>query len=142
MANKNFDFSLVEPVFEKGYTFSDIVIPLAIDIDNREFEILTDYATVDNAIHNIFKWLPGQRILFPEFGNLLYKYLHEPVSEITSKNLAAAVIKMLEWEPRITVNEVTVTPVESENEYHMEISYFIPALNEPRNIIINLLPIE
>jgi len=40
---------------------------------------LVNVKAVTNSIHNIFTWTPGERILNPEFGSRLKKYLYEGI---------------------------------------------------------------
>jgi len=142
MANLIFDYSLQPEVFKKGYTFSDLAMPITADRSTGKINMITDFTTVDNAIRNIFNWMPGQRILLPEFGNLLYKYLYEPVNSVTSQNLANAIRDMLgRWEPRITITDIIVVPTADKNQYDVTVRYTIPAIRGTRNINIELIPL-
>ena len=91
MANVVIDYSLKENVFKQNnFVFSDLKMPMQIDYKNRQYKINTNFEAVKNAINNIFTWLPGQRILYPTFGNLIYNYLTELINDVTSKNIKSA----------------------------------------------------
>jgi phage baseplate assembly protein W len=140
MSNVIIDYSLKEPVFKQNITFSDLAMPMKIDVLERQFVVnLGIPATtgldavmlaVIKAKDNIFEWLPGQRILSPTFGNLLYKFLSEQISDVTSKNIQGAISKMFEWEPRIQLKRVNVTPQPDQNQYTVDVSYYIPLLDQ------------
>jgi phage baseplate assembly protein W len=141
MSNVIVDYSLKEPVFKQNITFSDLAMPLKIDKLQRQYMMNLGIAPVTpqddwviqaikEAINNIFTWLPGQRILSPTFGNLLYKFLSEQISDVTSKNIQGAISKMFEWEPRTQLKSVNVTPYPDDNEYRVVVSYYIPLLDK------------
>lgn len=89
---------------------------------------------VQNSLHNIFSWLPGERILNPEFGNTLYKYLYSGITDYNTEQIIAEIQHCIsEYEPRVSINQiVNVSTVEDteNNTIHLEIIYSIPTLNE------------
>jgi len=40
-----------------------------------------DVQAVHNSINNIFSWIPGERILNPEFGSNLHTLLYEGITK-------------------------------------------------------------
>ena len=52
-----------------------------IDINYSGYKIAKNInvKAVQQAIHNIFSWLPGERVLNPEFGTKLKQYLYEGI---------------------------------------------------------------
>ena len=131
MANIIIDYSLKENVFkDNDFVFSDLKMPMTIDYKNREYKINTDFEAVRGGINNIFYWLPGQRILYPTFGNLIYNYLTELINDVTSKNIKGAIITMFEWDRRVTLKDILIEPDPDNNQYNVSISYYIPSLNK------------
>jgi phage baseplate assembly protein W len=64
---------------------------------------------VRQSILLILETEPGERIMRPDFGCGLRRYLMEPNNEATRARLAASISEALElWEPRISVDEVNV----------------------------------
>ena len=56
---------------------------------------------VMGAIHNIFTWIPGERILLPEFGSKLQLLLYEGITPLTEERITAEIRGLMtEWEPR------------------------------------------
>lgn len=67
-----------------------------------------DVRAVQNSIDNIFSWVPGERILNPEFGNNLYKYLYEGITSYNEELIVAEIKNcVLRWEPRVNITKVT-----------------------------------
>lgn len=63
-------------------------------INNKEITYLNDKNTsnvdlraIKAALKNIFSFYPGQEILNPEFGNKLYKYIYEPMSDLVEVDI-------------------------------------------------------
>lgn len=68
---------------------------------------LVNVRAVQNSLHQIFTWIPGERIINPEFGSNLRRYLYEG---ITDQNIEAIVAEIRhcvsKWEPRVVVDKV------------------------------------
>lgn len=87
---------------------------------------------VQNSLDNIFSWIPGERILNPEFGNNLYKYLYEGITEYTEELIVAEIKNcVLKWEPRVSIiNVYNVSTVQDteDNTIVLDIEYYINGL--------------
>lgn len=79
---------------------------------NRNFggngyqDLLYDSEAISQALFNLFQTVPGEAgpIFEPEFGSLLPLLIHEPMDEVTTYKLEAAVFQAVQrWEPRITI---------------------------------------
>lgn len=60
------------------------------DIDPRSIACeatLNSEKAIKSALYNILTWKPGQRVLFPEFGNASHKYVYEHISSGNIQNL-------------------------------------------------------
>lgn len=52
---------------------------------------------------------PGDRVMLPQYGTPLRKYIFEQNVDTTKEAIRNDIINAIEtWEPRITVNEITV----------------------------------
>lgn len=88
---------------------------------------------VQDSLHNIFTWIPGERILNPEFGSNLYRYLYAGITDFNTEQIMAEIRKCIsEWEPRVQLEQVknisTIDDTEN-NTVHLEIIYTIPSLS-------------
>lgn len=89
---------------------------------------------VQKSIENIFTWLPGERILLPEFGSKLRIYLYEGITPINIEQIKAEINQcILQWEPRVNVKQIvdksTIDDAEN-NTVHLMIVYSIPAIDD------------
>lgn len=79
----------------------------------------------------------GERVMRPEFGAGLNSFIFEPVNQTTIQLVRTRVEEsLIDWEPRIDVEEVRVTtdPVER-NRLNIEVKYRIRATNAVRNLV-------
>jgi len=114
---------------DQKYRYKDIQFTLSKKENQREFNDLKDLAAIQNGISNIFSWIPGERILLPEFGNNIKSFLYEPITPFTAENIGNEIKNMLErWEPRVVIEEVFVQPYEDTNEYEITVKYSVPTL--------------
>ena len=113
----------------------------AIDTYNRFMEPykyrlgkLVNVKAVTNSIHNIFTWTPGERIINPEFGSRLKKYLYEGITPTTEEQVNAEIRRCItEWEPRANIlSIINVGDVDDteDNTIHLEVIFNIPELND------------
>lgn len=94
---------------------------------------LVNVDSVKNSLRNIFTWIPGERIINPQFGNRLRQFLYEGITEANTEQVIAEIKKCVsEFEPRVSivkiVNASTVDDTEN-NTVHLEIIYTIPSLS-------------
>ncbi len=70
---------------------------------------------VREAMSVILLTAPGERLMLPDFGARLRNFLFEPNTVATRRLLQEEIQKALQiWEPRITVQSVTVSPDEND----------------------------
>jgi phage baseplate assembly protein W len=135
MGSLLYNFSTVNKSVTKDYTFKDLALDVYQTQNNRDVKASLDFSAVQNGIENMFLFLPGERVLLPSFGNNLYKYVYEPINDITAGRLREEVIKMFsDWEPRVNIVDIRVIPDEDHNLYHVVIQYSVPSLGK-RNIL-------
>lgn len=99
----------------------------------RRVSDLVNVNAVRNSIRQIFTWVPGERIINPEFGSRLRLYLYEPITEENQERIVAEIkAAVMKWEPRVAVDRVVkVTDVSDleENTVRLDIYYTIKGLN-------------
>jgi len=67
--------------------------------------------SVREVIRNILLTNPGERLMRPEFGAGLRRFVHHPNNESTRNLLVDAARRGIErWEPRVALLAVTATP--------------------------------
>lgn len=91
-----------------------------------------DIHAVNQSIKNIFTWTCGERILNPEFGSNLRKYLYEGITDINSELIVMEIRNaLMTYEPRVTlvsVQNVSTMDDTEDNTVHIRIIYSINGL--------------
>ena len=101
---------------------------------------------IREAIRIIIGTNPGERVMRPDFGAGLNQFLFEPVNTTTLATLQQRVqAALVDWEPRIDVNTVTVTaqwpsdatvPDPSDRDVlFIQVAYTVRATNSNQNLV-------
>tara|TARA_R100000995_G_C3475206_1_gene120547 strand:- start:826 stop:1314 length:489 start_codon:yes stop_codon:yes gene_type:complete len=125
---------------ESGYLYKDLLLDLETSVYYNEqlnktttlkdVQGLFDLDSIKNSIANIFLTSPGQKILSPEFGINLRRFLFEPMSNFTAYRIKTDIINNLpNMEPRIELEETTVVPIPDEHEFFITLQINVPSLN-------------
>lgn len=131
----------VRPSDQANYVFSDIHLDIQEDkstIKNNKSDIKADYDVdaIKNSLRNIFNTRKGERILEPEFGVSLEKYLFEPLTNSIAYKIGEDIHQGIKtYEPRVKVLNIDVYVREEFPGYEVNIVLFIPKINI--NTIIN-----
>ena len=102
---------------------------------NRKEELkdvagLYDIESIKNSIANALLTSPGEKILNPEFGIDLRRFLFEPVDVFTTQEIRADIEENLpNFEPRIELERVDVEALEDEQQYNIQLQINVPSLN-------------
>jgi phage baseplate assembly protein W len=86
---------------------------------------------VEQAIQIILLTLPGERVMLPEFGAGVRNFVFEPNSPATQRAIENAVRQaLIDWEPRIALEGVAVTPDDSDPALLLiHVDYVVRATN-------------
>jgi phage baseplate assembly protein W len=91
---------------------------------------------VRQSIETILDTEPGERIMLPAFGCGLRRYLMAPNTVTTRTAIRQDITTALgQWEPRIQLTNVAVTPGEDPSLVWIEISYVLLADLRPDNLV-------
>ena len=100
----------------------------------HRLEITKDYDVnaVRNSLHNIFHWTKGERIINPEFGSEIKKYLYNQIGSFTEEQIMSEIKMMVaKWEPRCIIDKINrigdITDVEN-NQVGIQLIWHVPNL--------------
>jgi phage baseplate assembly protein W len=120
------------------YSFVGRGFSWPMSIDHTGSIRLTDSADdLDRSITIVLLTAPGERVMRPKFGCRIWDLLFEPITPNLLGLISEAVRDALaQWEPRITVEQVTPVADEDDNGLvRIQISYVVRATNDRRNLV-------
>jgi phage baseplate assembly protein W len=92
--------------------------------EQEDLESIYDINVLTNSVKNFLTTIPGQKLLNPFFGIDLRKYLFEPVNSRIASVISYDIKSQIGlFEPRITINDISVVPIPEDNLYVIEIFY-------------------
>jgi phage baseplate assembly protein W len=74
----------------------------------RKFK-LTDFELVKQDLFNHFHIRRGEKLMNPNFGTIVWDILFEPFNENTKKIIADDVRRVINYDPRLSVEDVAIT---------------------------------
>lgn len=83
-----------------------------VNPDNSSF-VLYDIALIKQDILNHFHIRQGEKLSDPEFGTIIWDALFEPLTESMRDAIVNNVGKIINYDPRVQVNSITVDQYES-----------------------------
>jgi hypothetical protein len=121
---------------ERAFLGVGLQFPVAIDAAG-ELSTAVYEDDVHQAIILILGTNPGERIMRPDFGAGLNRFVFEPITATTTHAIETRVSEaLIDWEARIDVLEVTVTADRStRNQLLITIRYRIRATNTLHNLV-------
>ena len=94
-------------------------------------------AAIIQSIYNLLSFNMYEKLFQPRIYSNLRAHLFEPVDNITSSAISNEIRNVIDnWEPRVTLTEVNVTPDYDTNGYNVSLSFFIVNSTDP--ITVNL----
>ena len=97
--------------------------PVAPDASGR-LPIVSGPEKVRQAIYTLLDTDPGERVMRPDFGCGLRRYLMQPNNPATRAGIQREITQSLtRWEPRVKLVDIAVTPTDDRAMVLIEIHY-------------------
>ena len=85
--------------------------------------ILHDVSLIKQDIINHFHIRQGEKLSDPEFGTIIWDILFEPLTDTVKNAIVENVSRIINYDPRVQVNQITVDAYESGIQIEMELTY-------------------
>jgi phage baseplate assembly protein W len=90
----------------------------------RKFN-LTDFELVRQDLFNHFSIRKGQKLMNPRFGTIIWDVLFEPLTEEIRALIVDDVKAVVNYDPRIETDNVTITEYEHGIQIELELRYVL-----------------
>ena len=131
MGSVNISIGFSDESKERNFTYKDYDVSFK-KLNNNALSDLTDLQSIQNGLKNIFEWELGQRIILPNFGNSLKRFLYEPITDKLLNSINSEARALIErWEPRVIIENVEVDYNDKLDAHaiYIAVEYTIPTLD-------------
>lgn len=151
MGSININYIAKDTTTQTQYLYSDVHLDLANDYKIRanfpkdetsviDIKVAHDMEAIKNSLGALFSTFPGQRLLLPEFGLNIKRFLFSPISN----GNAMAIGEMMKsavsnWEPRVEIMDIAIAPLVDEQVYNIDIEFFVPSLKAAGHFTGNVI---
>ena len=120
------------PVQRVVQQFKDISASFQINPLNRDLIQLKNANAIARSIRNLIMTVPGERPFNPVLGSQVTSLLFENLDKLTASSIKSEIINTLtNFEPRIRLNEVIVKAQPDNNQFDVQIQYYIIGIDLP-----------
>jgi len=85
--------------------------------------VLHDIALIKQDIINHFHIRQGEKLSDPEFGTIIWDILFEPLTDVVKNAIVENVSRIINYDPRVQVNQITVDSYETGIQIECELAY-------------------
>ena len=130
------------PLERVSQGFNDLSMSFQVNPLNNDLIVLKNANAIARSIRNIVFTLPGEKFFDPKFGSNITASLFENVDDSSAQIIEGEIRFSIDnYEPRVKLNEVTVTPNCDENSFDAILQYEIIGANiPPQQLEFALLP--
>lgn len=119
-------------------SYSDLDLNFTVHPVKKDINRLRDQFAVIQSVKNLLLTSHYERPFQPELGSNIRKLLFEQMDVITSSNLETEIRQVIgNYEPRVTISNLIVSPDENNNTYRVQLEFFVRNSTEP--VTINFL---
>lgn len=120
------------PIERVSQGFKDISMTFQRNPLNDDLVGLKNATAIARSVKNIVFTQPGELFFDEDFGSRVYKFLFENIDPVTASNIREEIIQsILNYEPRVKLTTVRVTPNYDNNSMDALIVYDIIGADIP-----------
>ena len=91
---------------------------------------LVDFDLVKRDLLNHFNTRKGERVMLPEYGTIIYDLLMDPLDTATKSLILEDATRAIEEEPRVTLDSIELTELESAVLVEAQVTYLPSGITE------------
>ena len=120
------------PVQRVSQSFKDISASFQINPLNRDLIGLKNGNAIARSIRNLIMTVPGERPFNPVLGSQVTNLLFETLDKLTASSIKSEIENtIVNFEPRVRLNEVIVKAQPNNNQFDVQIQYYIIGIDVP-----------
>ena len=113
-------------------SFKDLNITFKKHPVTNDVVVSRDASAIKQAIQNLLLTNKGERLMNPEYGSDIRRYLFEPLDYGTANQITGNIKSTIDtFEPRISVLNLRALPNDDDNGFDVEMTYEIRGTDDP-----------
>ena len=130
------------PVQRISKAFKDVSATFQVNPLNYDVIVLNNANAIARSVRNLVFTIPGEKPFQPDVGSRVSALLFENMDQLTANSIEQEIKNTINnFEPRVKLREVRVTPNYDANEFNCLIRYdIIGAEIEPQRLTFALQP--
>jgi len=130
------------PLERVSQSFKDVSMSFRVNPLNNDLVALKNANAIARSVRNIILTSPGEKFFNPDFGSNVSKLLFENLDEVTALAIRDEIETAINnYEPRVSLIDVEVTPDFDGNSLDAKIKYRIVGADiPPQQLEFVLLP--
>tara|TARA_B100001564_G_C20617909_1_gene660832 strand:+ start:270 stop:662 length:393 start_codon:yes stop_codon:yes gene_type:complete len=113
-------------------SFKDLNITFKKHPVTNDVVVSKDASAIKQAIVNLLLTNKGERLMNPEYGSDIRRYLFEPLDYGTANQITGNIKSTIDtFEPRISVLNLRALPNDDDNGFDVEMTYEIRGTDDP-----------
>ena len=120
------------PIERVNQGFKDISMSFGRNPINNDLIAIKNNGAIARSLRNIVFTRPGEKFFNPNFGSRISESLFENVSGSVALAVRDEITRsVVNYEPRVDLIKVKVTPDYAENALNVAIVYFVTGIDSP-----------
>jgi phage baseplate assembly protein W len=112
--------------------FRDVSATFKVNPINLDLIVLRNENAIARSLRNLIFTVPGEKPFQPTIGSNISQLLFEPLDKLTASTIQTEIEDTINnYEPRVNLIEVIVTPNFDSNEFDCKINYEIIGIDVP-----------
>jgi phage baseplate assembly protein W len=130
------------PVERISKEFKDLSMSLQVSPLNYDILAIKNETAIARAVRNLVLTTPGERFFNPRVGSDISQSLFENIDPISASVIKSQIEETIKnYEPRVELTDVEVTPYYDNNEFNVTIRYNIIGIDvQPQQLVFALQP--
>ena len=125
--------------YPRARQYKDFSLSFGSNPVTHDIVTVIDADAVKRSIKTLVLTMAGEVPFFPKFGSTVNQLLFEPIDTITTTLLENSLRQTItDYEPRVRLNRILVTPSADELTYTVDIEFIIVNQTEPVTLSIFL----
>ncbi len=124
------------PLERVSQGFKDVSMTFQRNPLNDDLVALKNETAIARSLKNIVFTQPGEKFFDEDFGSQVSRFLFENIDPVTASNIRDEIIQsIINYEPRVQLNDVTVVPNYDNYAMNATIKYIIIGADIPPQIL-------